>query len=246
MIRNHALGPAGSKLPEPYRACCRRPVPSRDGKAPRPLWPLQPPRRWLLGRGPRGRTGIPQVRRGDSTGLDGEGRVSPLVSFSLSSLFFSFFPPPRTRDSAVPRRQNQSCRIVGDLSAGDAVTQRNSGTLCLNYFFSSWRGVSFIVLFLSALWCCNWTGVEWRSIHPHLPRSLPSRVGNRPHDCLHGLLLGLGFARGLIQICLPLPFSPSSVGCGFAVPWCGPAAQSMVGFDLVRLRLRLEPRSGSV
>jgi hypothetical protein len=136
MIRNHALGPAGSKLPEPYRACCRRPVPSRDGKAPRPLWPLQPPRRWLLGRGPRGRTGIPQVRRGDSTGLDGEGRVSPLVSLLPLLSLLLFLPPARTRDSAVPRRQNQSCRIVGDLSAGDAVTQRNSGTLCLNYFFS--------------------------------------------------------------------------------------------------------------
>lgn len=165
MIRNHALGPAGSKLPEPYRACCRRPVPSRDGKAPRPLWPLQPPRRWLLGRGPRGRTGIPQVRRGDSTGLDGEGRVSPLVSLLPLLSLLLFLPPARTRDSAVPRRQNQSCRIVGDLSAGDAVTQRNSGTLCLNYFFFLVERrlvhrplpVGLVVLQL------DWRGVE---IHP--------------------------------------------------------------------------------
>ncbi|CAO2185181.1 unnamed protein product, partial [Urochloa humidicola] len=37
----------------------------------------------------------------------------------------SVFP---TRDS-IPRRQNQSCRIVGDLAAGDAVAQSTAGDL---------------------------------------------------------------------------------------------------------------------
>ena len=36
-------------------------------------------------------------------------------------------------------------------------------------------------------------GVEWRSIHPHLARSLPSRAGNRPPRLLGRIALGTGF-----------------------------------------------------
>jgi hypothetical protein len=181
----------------------------------------------------RDKTGILQVR-GDSVDLTREG--FPLLLLRLLS-------PPAILLVLYYAANNQSCGIVGDLAAGDAVTQLTRGFWATAFSRGLW-GRAYPLppsLFVVAALCCDWTGVEWRSIHPHLPRSLPSRAGNRSPRLLGRIALGDWLSFWQPNLNLPLsPFSWSRI----CLLWCvrRPATQSWLGsicFAFVRLqRLR--------
>jgi len=97
---NHALGRTSqTKLAEPYHTCCVV-----------DLFVM----RYCI----RDKTGILQVR-GDSVDLTREG--FPLL------LLLRLLSPPAILLVLYYAANNQSCGIVGDLAAGDAVTQLTRG-----------------------------------------------------------------------------------------------------------------------